>query len=566
MAEVPLPKIGHYQVTGKLGQGGMGVVYKARDAAIGRQVAIKMMTGGYQDPELRERFTREARAAGNLQHANIVTIHELGDQDGTPYIVMEFLDGEPLDHVIAARRPMSLAEKLDIIVQVCQALEYAHQHGVVHRDIKPANVMVLKQGGIKLVDFGIARLGGQKLTRTGTVMGTITYMSPEQINARPVDGRADVFSTGVMLYELASGRLPFEGEDTTQTMIKILSAPVPPIAGLPDCPPELPKILERALAKDREERYPSAAEMAGDLVTIRDRVRAAANAPTVVQGGAAPAPAETVVQGYAAAAAAASAGAGTRNLASAAPAPAETMVQGYAAAVPAAPPQSTPPGSPAAAMAPAAAQTMPAAAAPAPVPAPQKKRTGSIFIVAGLAVVLVIGGFFGYRKFFAGPGATTEPGSAAPAATVEQVSAEEAARRGDAFLNGTGVDKDPAKAAEWYRKAADQGHALAMSRLGTLYQFGLGVPRDPAEAFRLFTRAAEKREPKAILELAHAYRDGSGTEKDNVAAYQWYTIALNFEPVKATADSERELLASSLTAEQMADATQRAQTWLAAHQ
>jgi serine/threonine protein kinase len=161
-----LSKIGKYDVVDVLGRGGMGVVYKATDPGIGRLVAIKMMSLSFaENPDLLKRFYREAQSTGLLQHPNIVIVHELGDQNGSPYLVMEYLEGEGLDKIIAARRPMSLVQKLEIIIQVCNALNYAHTRGVVHRDIKPANVVVLKDGGIKLVDFGIARISGDALTR-----------------------------------------------------------------------------------------------------------------------------------------------------------------------------------------------------------------------------------------------------------------------------------------------------------------------------------------------------------------------------------------------------------------
>jgi serine/threonine-protein kinase len=272
----PAPtKIGKYEVVEVLGQGGMGVVYKATDNAIGRLVAIKMMTGGFaENAGLRKRFYREAQSTGTLQHPNIVIVHDLGEQEGSPYLVMEFLEGEPLSEIIATRRKLSLAQKLDYIIQGLAGLNYAHLKGIVHRDIKPANLMVMGDGAVKIVDFGIARLGDQKLTNTGQVMGTITYMSPEQINAQTVDGRTDIFSTGVMLYELLTYALPFEGKDTTATMLKILSEPPPPLETyLPGFPAELEGILHKALAKEREERYATAEDFALDLRRVQESAR-----------------------------------------------------------------------------------------------------------------------------------------------------------------------------------------------------------------------------------------------------------------------------------------------------
>ena len=275
MAQPTVNKIGKYDVVDVLGKGGMGVVYKATDPRIGRLVAIKMMTGGFADnPDLLKRFYREAQSTGMLQHPNIVIVYDLGDQEGNPYLVMEYLQGDPLDKLIASRRELSMVQKLDYIIQGLNGLNYAHQKGIVHRDIKPANLMVLNDGSVKIVDFGIARIGDQSLTRTGQVVGTITYMSPEQINAQVVDGRTDIFSTGVMLYELLTYTLPFDGKDTASTLLKIIHEPPPPLKNfLPVYPPELEEVLHKALAKDREERYATAEDFAFDLSRVQEQLK-----------------------------------------------------------------------------------------------------------------------------------------------------------------------------------------------------------------------------------------------------------------------------------------------------
>ncbi len=275
MAQPTVNKIGKYDVVDVLGKGGMGVVYKATDPRIGRLVAIKMMTGGFaENPDLLKRFYREAQSTGMLQHPNIVIVYDLGDQDGNPYLVMEYLEGEPLDKIIASRRELSMVQKLEYITQGLNGLNYAHQRGIVHRDIKPANLMVLRDGTVKIVDFGIARIGDQSLTRTGQVVGTITYMSPEQINAQVVDGRTDIFSTGVMLYELLTYTLPFDGKDTASTLLKIIHEPPPPLKNfLPVYPPELEEVLHKALSKDREERYATAEDFAFDLGRVQEQLK-----------------------------------------------------------------------------------------------------------------------------------------------------------------------------------------------------------------------------------------------------------------------------------------------------
>ena len=270
----PATKIGKYEVLDTLGRGGMGVVYRAMDPHIGRLVAIKMITGDYaKDPDYLNRFYREARSTGTLQHPNIVTVYDLGDQDGVPYLVMEYLEGEPLDKIIASRRDLGLPDRLDIIIQACHGLQYAHQRGVVHRDIKPGNIMVLKDGNVKLVDFGIARLGNSSMTSTGQMIGTISYMSPEQIGGQAVDNRSDIFSAAVVLFELLTFTLPFDGKELTTTMRKILNDPPPPLKNFFVGPAELDAALEKALAKNREQRYSTASDFAFDLSTIQQSLK-----------------------------------------------------------------------------------------------------------------------------------------------------------------------------------------------------------------------------------------------------------------------------------------------------
>lgn len=270
-------KIGKYEITGILGRGGMGVVYRAQDRRIGRLVAIKTLTEGFSgQPEMLERFYREAQA-GILQHPNIVIVYDLGDEDGVPFIVMEYVDGEPLDKLIASGRQLPLVEKLSVIEQVCTALGYAHQRGVIHRDIKPANVIVQPDGQAKIVDFGIARVQSSKaetgLTRTGNVIGTVHYIAPERLKGQPFDGRSDIFSTGVMLYLLLAGQLPFTGEDLA-VLQKLVNEPAPPLRTyLASYPPELDAILDRALAKDPAQRYATAEEFAADLHALGEGLK-----------------------------------------------------------------------------------------------------------------------------------------------------------------------------------------------------------------------------------------------------------------------------------------------------
>ena len=262
-------RIGPYDIVEVIGRGGMGTVYRCNDPRIGRAVAIKVLTAAADDPDLLTRFHREAQYTGNLHHPNIVTIYELGQQETVPYLVMEYLEGVSLEATIASGRAMPIAEKLAIILQVCNGLAYAHQRGIVHRDIKPANVVVLADGTAKIVDFGIALLGGSKLTRTGYIVGSLNYMSPEQLGGTEVDARTDVYSTAVVLFQMLTGNLPFDGGSTAATLRKIMQDPPPPLATyMKDCPDELEGILQKALAKNRDERYPTAEEFSLDLSRV----------------------------------------------------------------------------------------------------------------------------------------------------------------------------------------------------------------------------------------------------------------------------------------------------------
>lgn len=269
-------RIGRYWVTGHLGKGGMGRVYRAFDEALDREVAIKTLTGeGTLDPESRQRFEREARAAAKLQHPNIVTVFELGEDRGSPFIAMELLPGIDLEALLRSGEPLLLAEKLDIVAQVCRGLAYAHEHGVVHRDVKPSNIRLLDNGTAKIMDFGIAKLaGGSGLTKSGMMVGTVHYMSPEQVRGRGLDGRSDVFSLGVILYELLAGQKPFRGEAATDILFKIVHEPPLPIdpegAAAADLSPRLRETVAQALAKDPEQRFPSAAAMADAIAAVRE--------------------------------------------------------------------------------------------------------------------------------------------------------------------------------------------------------------------------------------------------------------------------------------------------------
>jgi predicted Ser/Thr protein kinase len=259
-----IDKIGRYRVTGELGRGGMGVVYKGEDRQIGRRVAIKTLTD--VTPELRERFYIEARS-GILSHQNIVTVYEVGEHEGRPFIAMEFVEGDSLEKVLRTRKRLPLLEALTIVEQICSGLGHAHGHGVVHRDVKPANILVGPDGRVTIVDFGIARLADQtrQLTKTDTLLGTFHYIAPERLKGEASDGRADIWSVGVMLYEMVTGSLPFKGSDIS-SIYRVIHEPYVPIAEhVHDLPHGLNRILDKALAKQADERYATAEEMAFDV-------------------------------------------------------------------------------------------------------------------------------------------------------------------------------------------------------------------------------------------------------------------------------------------------------------
>src|SRR5579883_370945 len=278
-------KAGRYEIVGELGRGAMGVVYKAVDPVIGRTVAVKTIRlseegTGLSRPELLSRFQTEARAAGLLTHPNIVVVYDAGEEDGLYYITMELVEGKSLQAMLDARQAFPLPRVLRILEQTCSALQFAHERNVVHRDVKPANLMLTADDTVKVTDFGTAKiLQFGTVQQTAHVMGTPSYMSPEQVKGRAVDGRSDIFSLGVMLYEMVTGEKPFPGQNITTVIYKIVNEdPVPPRQIDPTIHPGISAIVMKALAKEPDQRYQSCRDMLEDLKNYRSLAGAGAAA------------------------------------------------------------------------------------------------------------------------------------------------------------------------------------------------------------------------------------------------------------------------------------------------
>src|SRR5438874_12440820 len=261
---------GRYRIIRKLGAGGMANVYLAEDQELGRRVAIKILDDRHAaDDSFIERFRREAKNAAGLSHPNIVSIYERGEAEGTYYIAMEYLEGRTLKELIVTKGPTPIPVAIDYTRQMLGALGFAHKNGIVHRDIKPHNVVVAPDGRLKVTDFGIARSGASQVTEAGSIIGTAQYLSPEQARGASVDQRSDIYSIGIVLYEMLTGSVPFTGDTPLEIAMKHLSAvPEPPSNKRPEVPRALDLVVLRALAKNPSDRYASAEEMDADLARV----------------------------------------------------------------------------------------------------------------------------------------------------------------------------------------------------------------------------------------------------------------------------------------------------------
>src|SRR3954471_21544407 len=265
-------RIGKYQIVAKIGSGAMGEVFRAHDPVLNRSVAVKTMAELYaSDDQLVQRFQREAQSAARLNHPNIVTVYDFGEEQGRFYMAMELLDGADLKELIANHALNDLWDKLDVMEQIAEGLAYAHLQGVVHRDLKPANIRVLPNGRVKIMDFGLARIGTSEMTRTGMVMGTPNYMSPEQVRGTKADARSDIFSLGAVFYELVSGKKAFNADSMHTILFKVLEEdPEPVRTFVPALPGPFVAFVERCLAKEPDHRFQHAGEMRDALRKVRE--------------------------------------------------------------------------------------------------------------------------------------------------------------------------------------------------------------------------------------------------------------------------------------------------------
>src|SRR5213593_4433620 len=271
MTETQYRRVVKFELHELIGEGAMGAVWKAYDSVVRRYVALKLLPSAVgRSTDASDRFLREARAAGALQHPNIVTLYELGEADRQLFIAMELVAGRDLSSLIALREPLALERKLDIVIEVLQGLSYAHERGVIHRDIKPSNVRIASDGSVKIMDFGIARLQSAEVTGSGAIVGTPTYMAPEQITNGPITAVTDLFAVGCMLYELLAYQKPFEGESIHGVLYQVLTTDPKPLRTVaPSIPAALERVVGKAMNKVPDERYESAEQMQNTLVAIR---------------------------------------------------------------------------------------------------------------------------------------------------------------------------------------------------------------------------------------------------------------------------------------------------------
>jgi serine/threonine-protein kinase len=504
----PSLKFGRYVVSHELGRGGMGIVYEATDPQIGRRLAIKIInfqsfTSAEESTALRDRLFREARSAGALSHPGIVVIYDVGEDNQMAYIAMELVDGPSLHQILASGQRLDPAQTLDILRQAAAALDHAHQCGIVHRDIKPANIMLHQKSQVKIADFGIAKITFEpKYTMTGTSMGTPDYMSPEQIEAQPTDGRSDQFSLAVVAYELLTGVTPFHGGSFAAILHRIVAGPRPSASTTnPALPPGVDEVLRRAMAQLPAERYGTCAEFVRALDVAMQPAPITQPAPIAAVPAVKPRRDRRLPYVLAGVLAllVVSAGTAYRLMDSrkipAVPQPREIPAGGT---VPVSPPASQvavaqPANSPAPAEVPPPNATHPAAKTKPALPAnPQGGRTPAAGASSASSTQPVP------TPVVAQPPPVGLP-PPQPVDTVRQLfNAAEAGspaamdRLGLMYEHGSGgLPRDATEAFRWYSKAAATGQPAALYHLGSLYEAGIAIPRNLNEATRLYQKAAE---------------------------------------------------------------------------
>ena len=480
-----------------IGEGAMGVVYKAHDPAIDRIVAIKTIRrepgiGTQQWDEFRVRFAQEAKAAGRLEHPGIVRVYEVGDHRGTPYIVMEYVPGGSLKTLAGVA--MDVPRAVAILTAILRALDHAHSHGVIHRDVKPANILLTGRDDTKLTDFGVAKIDGTQLTRTNIVVGTPCYMAPEIVLAEKADARADIYSAGIVLFELLAGRPAFSGDLHCVYRLK-LDGKLPPVSSIRrGLPAWLDRIVATATATVPADRF----QKASAFVDALSSAQGGADATGAASASSTRQPRSAASQG-------------------------SPKVSGPSA-------------------------SMPAADVAAARPAKLSLRRLALLAATGIAAAALFGGFWvglqpdGYGRQAlqtlvapGGAGVTDQDGGGVAQDDGEAIRLYRlAAQQGDAeaqtnlgwiYENGRGVPQDDVEAIHWYRLAAEQGDARAQTNLGWMYGNGRGVPQDDVAAVRWYSLAAEQGRVLAQTNLGRMYEDGEGVPQDDVEAVRWYRLA-----------------------------------------
>ena len=532
-----LGQIGRYLIRGELGRGAMGIVYDAVDPMIGRRVAVKVISlkEGMNSKEaefMKERLFREARSAGRLLHPGIVLIFDVGLHEDSAFITMELVDGPSL-HQLLAEGPLDTKTALGILQQTAAALDYAHENGVVHRDIKPANIMLQNKVKVKVADFGIAKLMSQNATLTGMLMGTPSYMSPEQIEAQPVDGRSDQFSLAILAYELLTGARPFVADSMPTVAHLIVYGPRPSAHGAkPSLPAGVDKVLERALNRLPDQRFATCTEFIAAMETALNEIAPPAPAP-------APPPAVRkrspliFVAGIAALLIVALALAFLRfknspPVAHATPAP---VIQTAAPAKPSpvSAPPTPPPQQPAEAV--QLAQPAPQPDAP-PSPKPEKAtlivpRPVEAKLEAKTDPNAKVPASFRAQGFYNDAMAKRREGKPEDACKLFHESAdlddanamEELA---ECYRTGDGINKDGLEAERWLLRSATKGNSSAMVLLGAMYYLGDDIAASYDDAAKWFQRAADLKNPAAMYDLAKMYEEGLGVKRNVDMAKKWY--------------------------------------------